>query len=338
MGYSTPSAYCVPSALKKRVFYQPYGPRLPNEFYQEAFTFGQSVGTACSTAIGGPNDAGKFMSSAVVARDAISVLDAYAASGHSIGVANKTLFNYWGFSYGTIIGQTFAMLFPTRVGRFVLDGVNDAEDWYSGTGEKILYLADPAFSSFFNYCSLAGTVCAFNTGSNTPQAIFLRFENIVLQLDAKKAYEQNWANKTEIFNVLQALKVGVISATRSPMGDYPYGFVGLAYGLQAFEAYVNGLAPYATIAPSLVTPNNYHALDPLPSFTAGVLCSDTGNTLLGKTLLQLQPKITKAENQSWIAGELFGVPKAFTCTTWSIPGVGRYTGRSLSSSVKIVNR
>lgn len=327
IGYSTPSAYCAPAPLKKRAFYQTYGPRLPAEFYQEAYAFGQSVATACSAAIAGPNDAGKCMSSAVVARDAISVLDAYAASGHSNGVANKTLFNYWGFSYGTIIGQTFAMLYPTRVGRFVLDGVSDAEDYYSGTGEKIFYLSDRTFSSFFNFCSLAGSAaCAFNSGSDTPQAIFERFENIVLQLDAKKAYQENWANKTEILNVLQGLKVVAIYAISAPIEGFPF----LAGVLTVFEMYVDGHYPYAAIATDILSTFNYHLLDPTPSFFAGVLCSDTGNVLLGKTLLQLQPKITKAENQSWIAGELFAVPKAFACTTWSIPGVGRYTGMSSS--------
>lgn len=38
---------------------------------------------------------------------------------------------YWGFSYGTLIGATFAALQPQRVGRIILDGVVDGEDYYS---------------------------------------------------------------------------------------------------------------------------------------------------------------------------------------------------------------
>lgn len=41
--------------------------------------------------------------------------------------------NYAGYSYGTLLGATYAKLFPGRVGRFVLDGTVDPLAW-SGTG------------------------------------------------------------------------------------------------------------------------------------------------------------------------------------------------------------
>lgn len=37
---------------------------------------------------------------------------------------------YWGFSYGSILGATFATMFPEFVGRMVLDGVVDSDEWY----------------------------------------------------------------------------------------------------------------------------------------------------------------------------------------------------------------
>lgn len=39
---------------------------------------------------------------------------------------------YLGFSYGTLLGNTFASMFPGRVGRMVLDGVIYAEDYMEG--------------------------------------------------------------------------------------------------------------------------------------------------------------------------------------------------------------
>nr|VWO95568.1 N/A [Ganoderma boninense] len=42
---------------------------------------------------------------------------------------NDTLINFYGFSYGTIMGQYLVNMFPDRVGRVVIDGVADAEAW-----------------------------------------------------------------------------------------------------------------------------------------------------------------------------------------------------------------
>ena len=40
--------------------------------------------------------------------------------------------SYYGFSYGTYLGQVYATRYPTRVGRFVLDGVvNPSRVWYA---------------------------------------------------------------------------------------------------------------------------------------------------------------------------------------------------------------
>lgn len=36
---------------------------------------------------------------------------------------------YWGFSYGTLLGATFAAMFPDSVGRVMLDGVVDADHY-----------------------------------------------------------------------------------------------------------------------------------------------------------------------------------------------------------------
>jgi pimeloyl-ACP methyl ester carboxylesterase len=54
---------------------------------------------------------------------------------------------YLGFSYGTALGNTFAFMFPGRVGRVVLDGVADAQDYIDGVSfdGSIFYHDRPAY-------------------------------------------------------------------------------------------------------------------------------------------------------------------------------------------------
>ncbi|KAL4249302.1 Serine protease/Carboxylesterase S33 [Pleurotus pulmonarius] len=56
-----------------------------------------------------------------IARDMLSIAQA----------SGDDKLQYWGFSWGTILGVVFATLFPDHVGRMVLDGVIDAEDYYA---------------------------------------------------------------------------------------------------------------------------------------------------------------------------------------------------------------
>lgn len=63
---------------------------------------------------------------------------------------------YWGFSYGTLLGSTFASMFPSRVERMALDGVVDADDYYSGSWMKNLEDTDKILANFYRYCSDAG--------------------------------------------------------------------------------------------------------------------------------------------------------------------------------------
>jgi pimeloyl-ACP methyl ester carboxylesterase len=77
-----------------------------------------------------------------IAQDLISILDAFVASDDSNGVDSPELPNYWGFSYGILLGQTFASLFPDRVGKFVLDGVENPVQYRSGLSLTTVKLND----------------------------------------------------------------------------------------------------------------------------------------------------------------------------------------------------
>ncbi|CAE6527676.1 unnamed protein product [Rhizoctonia solani] len=72
--------------------------------------------------------------------------------------------NYLGYSYGTILGATFAAMRPHLVKRMVLDGVSDAEAYYTDTlewGRRGIQATPKTFAGFISTCIDAGpTQCA----------------------------------------------------------------------------------------------------------------------------------------------------------------------------------
>jgi pimeloyl-ACP methyl ester carboxylesterase len=75
----------------------------------------------------------------------------------------KEMLQFWGFSYGTIVGQTFASVYPERVGRLVLDGVVNATDYYAGAWKTDLIDAENINKNFTAECHSAGPqACALS--------------------------------------------------------------------------------------------------------------------------------------------------------------------------------
>jgi len=151
----------------------------------------------------------------------LSIVDAFARSIYSEGSGNPQLLNFLGCSYGTFLGQTFASMFPDRVGRMVLDSVVDPDDWVSGSFGNDLTSSDAAFSTFFQYCNLAGpTQCPFHTGS-TPRDVYLRFEKIMSQLNAAVAAERKLADAIELENALADMRHDVFTQSYYPILNFP---------------------------------------------------------------------------------------------------------------------
>jgi pimeloyl-ACP methyl ester carboxylesterase len=80
---------------------------------------------------------------------------------------------YLGFSYGSLLGQNYANLFPARVRALVIDGVVDPVAWSTGHGRQgrtvpvgtRIGSADGAgrtLGEFFRLCDAAGPDCAFS--------------------------------------------------------------------------------------------------------------------------------------------------------------------------------
>ncbi|KAK7032395.1 hypothetical protein VNI00_013143 [Paramarasmius palmivorus] len=85
---------------------------------------------------------------------------------------------YWGISYGSVLGATFAAMFPDKVERLVIDGVIDvAGDYYTTNWKDNFLDSDKALQWFFKDCHAAGpSLCGFYAES--PEAIEARLNRL----------------------------------------------------------------------------------------------------------------------------------------------------------------
>ncbi|KAF8890373.1 Alpha/Beta hydrolase protein [Infundibulicybe gibba] len=91
---------------------------------------------------------------------------------------------YWGFSYGSVLGLTFAALFPDKVARLVVDGVVDAENYYSTLWDNNLLDTDKTLQAFFDGCHQAGPkLCPFY--APTPEKISQNLDALYAAVTAR---------------------------------------------------------------------------------------------------------------------------------------------------------
>lgn len=91
---------------------------------------------------------------------------------------------YYGISYGTVIGHTLANLYPSRVGRIIVDGNVHSEDYYKGIVYDTVSTFDNSMRYFFSLCAEAGSKkCAFATDSTDAAGLEKRFDALLSDLE-----------------------------------------------------------------------------------------------------------------------------------------------------------
>lgn len=193
---TTPNLHCFPDAFSQQVWLldRPgYG-----ELYESNTTFSlewartEALGQSC-TADRDSEDMVPYVNTAQVVEDMVEIierhgqwrqlevesqLNAMSKDGTTYldrqSIISRTAWQkgeeklqYWGFSYGTILGQTFAAMHPDRVQRLLIDGIVDPDDYYHGQWLKSLLDSDKAMEKLCEYCYQAGPKkCPLYTGGS----------------------------------------------------------------------------------------------------------------------------------------------------------------------------
>jgi pimeloyl-ACP methyl ester carboxylesterase len=263
--------------------------------------------------------------------------------------------SYVGYSYGSILGQTYAALFPGKVRALTIDGVIDAQQWSTGSpGEshRIPFTtridsaigASATFEQFTKLCDKAGpSDCAF-TADGDAAAKFAKLANrlktepyqipdgplldYALLVDATLGVLYSPLDWQEFATELQDVYATV----------FPDGLrtTAAADGVAGAKALVQraGTAP-RWIVPGLEAEPADPPVDSGFAAFISVACSDSVNPRSEQAWAAAgaaQDRIAPYFGRDWTwAGE--------ACASWPLPGKGRYLGpynRATSEPVLVI--
>lgn len=149
VAYTEPTMNCYPgnqqartAAALAKVAAGPYSSSLSALAY--GVSSAKALGQQCAEVKG---DVMPYVNTASVARDMLEIVDklhalrlkeeskrkrGYVGPRNDTNATDLPRLQFLSFSYGTVIGNYFASLYPGRLGRMVLDGVVDPVDYSSG--------------------------------------------------------------------------------------------------------------------------------------------------------------------------------------------------------------
>ncbi|KAK3936109.1 Alpha/Beta hydrolase protein [Diplogelasinospora grovesii] len=170
VGASVPRIECWPASPQDRLVWDLQDPGVidahPGVLY-DAFARAGAYSKTCERNIEKESAILQHVSTTSHARDLLEIMT-------QLG---EEKLKYWGFSYGTVLGGTFASIYPDKVERMVNDGNVDYREWCLGSYINFLHDTDKVMSAFYDFCHKAGPLrCGLY--SSTPEQIKERLESL----------------------------------------------------------------------------------------------------------------------------------------------------------------
>lgn len=309
-----------------------------------------AYGSSCKQAMDneeGP-DIKQYMSTASVARDMLEIVERHAEyvakKTAQINAAKSTIratcsrggaqnhkfpelpkLQYYGFSYGTYLGATFASMFPDRVGRMILDGVVNSEDYNTSLGNGSLHDSDKAMASFYTYCVLVGLeICPLATINSTVKDVELRVHNIVQSL-YHNPIQVSSSHGPEIITYSN-IKLALFASLYEPITFFPFIAQLLAAIEQGSGSIIDDLVRaqrpmhiYSCAINGSVEQQQPHYPE---DATVAVLCSD-GHDQTGLDIKSFEEYLDLMVGISQTSGAIWSLLK-MKCASWKIKAVHKF--------------
>ncbi|KAK6342466.1 hypothetical protein TWF718_007869 [Orbilia javanica] len=321
------ATYIPPNQQKRAIRADHYGIKIaprPDAWIESLYEASAEFNELLQAHGNADNQAVPYMTTPNVAFDMLQIAKADARlKGKS---DDDVLVNYYGVSYGSVVGQTFTSLYPQHVGRFVIDSVVDLEDWYKAEVGSTLQHTDEGVSTFFTSCFDAGPEkCSFFTG-HTSGAIRDRHNNLWANFDLTRAIQEGWGNVTDVAAGQDVMKNILLYVPYSALLNFP------AYAdtlttvealVKANNATAENMIEIGTLWTGPEDPTDpFRAENPFETW-----CSDSNNPrMVGSDLPIPQEFIDIVHNSSVSSGERF-VQVYALCSRLKLRPKWRFSGK-----------
>ncbi|KAI9147281.1 putative hydrolase [Paramyrothecium foliicola] len=276
----------------------------------KAWEDGKVIANGCAAS---QNKTGRYVGTAFTARDMLAIVSALGEDGQ---------LRFWGRSYSTVLGQTFAAMFPDRVDRMLLEAVLLAEDYYSGRWLAATRDVESSLENFFRECiKLGPETCppaSFHSNSTTPQSLMKELAQVLQELIDEPVYVgteylvREWWRQDSRNPVYLQLKFNIMNFLFNPIYFLP-----LVGTIQ--EALGRNWTSFMTPLPPQPVEENWH--QGVHGFH-GIACSD--NQLRFNRPEDMWSLVeAQSAQSSW--ADAFS-PQVWPCAHWQLDAAERYSG------------
>ncbi|KAK6840216.1 hypothetical protein PG987_006082 [Apiospora arundinis] len=283
-----------------------------------------------------------FMSTSSVARDMVAIVDkldelrkenaersnATSGAGNDTSAILRLESSFGGFSYGSALGNYFASMFPGRVGRIILEGVENVDNYHALSWSVNQVDTQHVVEHFWETCFRGRDACAlYQSTDKDSSTIRDRVNHFMDALEAKPVSYVSQETNTYVDITRHDVIEAIMNPLYEPLTDFP----DLAQLLsEAMQGNMTHLYKSAYRAPNQKDSCNTNKTDP-PAYTCSpdamraIACGD-GESQTNMTAEEFADYVTDLQEKQNADFAFLEAKIRLACTGWRIRPKYRFDG------------